>query len=135
MSDMSDYLEGASYDFWFRPGVAAPTRPTAHEVSLWSDVTDEDSGTGTELTDATAPGYTRPSVVFGAHTDGVGSNSAQVLRPFNSGGADWPTVTHYGIHDHLGNLLQSLKQLPAPLAIPPGQRATAEIGDLVISFQ
>lgn len=134
MSDLSNYLEEAIYNYFFRPGVGAPTRPTSLSISLWSDVTDSEAGTGTELSDPSSAGYARPAVTMGAFASGSGANDAVVLWPFNSGGGNWVTATHYGIHDHLGNLLQALKLLPAPITIPPGQRATAEIGDLVLNL-
>lgn len=132
MSDMSNYLETASYDFWFRPGAGAPTRPTSHSVSLWSAVTDAEAGTGTELTNGTSPAYARTAVTFGASVNGAGSNNIQVLFPI--AGGNWVTATHYGIHDHLGNLLQSLKPLPASISVTTGNRAVAEIGDLQLTF-
>lgn len=134
MTDMSNYLETASYDFWFRPGAAAPTRPTSHTVSLWSAVTDQEAGTGTELTNITAPGYARAAVVFGASVNGIGSNTALVAFPTNSSGASWPAATFYGVHDHLGNLLQRLVALPAPIIVPAGQHATIQIGGLILTF-
>lgn len=132
MSDMSNYLENASYDFWFRPGASAPTRPTSHTVSLWSAVTDAEAGTGTELSSGTSTGYARTAATFGAPTNGQGSNSAQVLFPI--AGNNWVTATHYGIHDHLGNLLQALKALPAPISVTTGNRAVAEVGDIQLAF-
>lgn len=132
MSDMSDYMEQSSYDFWFRPGVAAPTRPTGHEVSLWSVVIDEEEAVGTELTAITAPGYARASATFGAPDDGVGTNTNLVQWPLAT--ADWIPATHYGIHDHLGNPLQRLKALPSPITVVNGTRASAQPGDLQIAF-
>lgn len=128
MSDMSNYMETSTYDFWFRPGVSAPTRPTSHTVSLWSAVTDAEAGTGTELSNGTSPGYARVAATFGASTNGAGANDAQILWAIASG--NWVTATHYGIHDHLGNLLQALKALPAPITVTTGNRAVAEIGDI-----
>jgi hypothetical protein len=132
MSDMSDYLEVANYNYWFRPGEAAPTRPTGHTVSLWSAVTNDEQGVGTELTGVTAPSYVRTAVTFGPTDGGAGANSAKVEWPIAAG--DWPTATHYGIHDHLGNLLQRLKPLASPVTVTAGNRAVAEIGDLQIAF-
>jgi hypothetical protein len=132
MSDMSNYMETASYDFWFRPGASAPTRPTSHTVSLWSAVVDGEAGTGTELTNGTSPGYARAAVTFGSSTNGAGSNSAQVLWAIASG--DWIQATHYGIHDHLGNLLQTLKALPSPITVTTGNRAVSEVGDLQLAM-
>jgi hypothetical protein len=136
MADMSDYMETGNYDFWFRPAATAPTRPTSHVVSLWSAVTSADAGTGTELTGGTAPGYVRTggSALFGPSVDGVGGNVVQILFPINSGGSNWPAITHYGIHDHLGNLLQRLVPLQSPLIVPPGQRAVMEVGDIQLTF-
>lgn len=134
MADMSNYLETAISDFFFRPGAAAPTRPTSHEVSLWSVVTDAETGAGTELTSITAPGYTRMPMAFGTFVDGFGFNSARILFGVNTGGSDWPTIIAYGIHDQLGNLLQRLVPLNAPIVVPPGQRATMEIGDAAITL-
>lgn len=133
MSDMSDYLENASYDFWFRPNAAAPVRPTLHRISLWSAITNAEAGVGTELDGATtAPGYARFTVSFAPPLGGSGSNDVPAITPIAT--SNWPAATHYGVHDHLGNLLQSLKPLSQPVAVLAGNAGRWEPGDLQLTF-
>lgn len=99
MAEFSNYLENALVNAVLRN--TAYTSPTTVYVSLYTtDPTDADTGT-----EVTGGSYARTAVTFGAPTDGVTTNSADVTFPTAT--ASWGTVTHIGIHDAstAGNLL------------------------------
>jgi hypothetical protein len=99
MAEFSNYLENALIDAVLRN--TAYTSPTTVYVSLYtSDPTDADSGT-----EVSGGSYARTAVTFGAPSNGVSTNSADVTFPTATAG--WGTVSHIGIHDAStsGNLL------------------------------
>lgn len=99
MSKMSNYLENALVNATLRG--TAYTAPTSVYLALYTtDPTDADTGV-----EVTGGGYARKPITFGAPTDGVTTNSANVTFP--SATAGWGTVTHIGIRDAEtgGNLL------------------------------
>jgi hypothetical protein len=99
MAEFSNYLENALINATLRN--TAYTSPTTVYVSLYtSDPTDADSGT-----EVSGGSYARTAVTFGAPSNGVTTNSADVTFPTAT--ASWGTVTHIGIHDAStsGNLL------------------------------
>ena len=96
---MSNYLENALINVTLR--ATAYTAPTTVYVALFTtDPTD--AGSGTEVTGGS---YARTAVTFGAPSNGVSTNSADVT--FSTCTASWGTVSHIGIYDALttGNLL------------------------------
>ena len=101
MAEFSNYLENALINAVLRN--TSYTSPTTVYVSLYtSDPTDADSGTEVSTS---STGYARTAVTFGAPSNGVSTNSADVTFPTAT--ASWGTVTHIGIHDAstAGNLL------------------------------
>jgi hypothetical protein len=99
MSEMSNYLEDALINVTLR--ATAYTAPATVYVSLWtSDPTD--AGSGTEVSGGS---YARTAVTFGAPSNGVTTNSADVTFPTATG--SWGVVGWIGINDALtsGNLL------------------------------
>jgi hypothetical protein len=133
MSDLSNVMEQRLYDWLFRPGTAAPTRPTASFVGLFTAVTNAEAGTGTEVTGGS---YARVDVTgaLGAPTDGAGSNTAAVT--FAAPTANWGTVTHFGLFDAstAGNPVTALKALTASRVINNGDAAPSfAIGALTAS--
>ena len=99
MAEFSNYLENAVINAVLRN--TAYTSPTTVYVSLYtSDPTDADSGT-----EVSGGSYARTAVTFGAPSNGVSTNSADVEFPQAT--ASWGSVTHIGIHDaaSAGNLL------------------------------
>ena len=99
MSEMSNYLETALINVTLR--ATSYTEPTTVYVALYtSDPTDADTGT-----EVTGGSYARTSVTFGAPSNGVSTNSADVTFPTCT--AAWGTVTHIGLRDAstAGNLL------------------------------
>lgn len=128
MAEMSNYTKQAIADYFFRPAVTAPTRPTSFLASLWSAITDSDAGTGTELVVGTSPGYVRPLITFGNITIPGGVLTSNLTVVFATATGNWVTATHYGIHDHLGNLLQSLTALGAPQTVLSGNHAEIPAG-------
>lgn len=99
MAEMSNYLENALINVTLRN--TAYTTPTLVYVGLYTtDPTD--ANTGTEVSGGS---YARTAVTFGAPSNGVTTNSADVTFPTSSG--SWGTVGWIGILDAstAGNLL------------------------------
>lgn len=99
MSEMSNYLENALINATLR--ATTYTAPATVYVSLWtSDPTDADTGT-----EVSGGSYARTAVTMGAPSNGVTTNSADVVFPTATG--SWGTVGWVGINDALsgGNLL------------------------------
>ena len=96
---MSNFLENALINATLRN--TTYTSVATVYVSLWtSDPTD--AGSGTEVSGGS---YARTAVTFGAPSNGVTTNSADVTFPTAT--ASWGTVGWIGINDALssGNLL------------------------------
>jgi hypothetical protein len=101
MAEMSNYLENALINVTLR--ATSYTAPTTVYVALYTtDPTDADIGTEVS-TSGTA--YARTAVTFGAPSNGVSTNSADVTFPTATG--SFGTVTHVGLRDAstAGNLL------------------------------
>jgi hypothetical protein len=99
MSEFSNYLENALVNAVLRN--TTYTSPATVYVALFTtDPTD--AGSGTELSGSA---YARTAVTFGAPSNGVTTNSADVT--FATATASWGVVTHIGLYDALtsGNLL------------------------------
>jgi hypothetical protein len=99
MSEMSNYLENALVNVTLR--ATAYTAPATVYVSLWTSNPGDDAS-GTEVSGGS---YARTAVTFGAPSNGVTLNSADVTFPTAT--ASWGTVGWIGINDALttGNLL------------------------------
>jgi hypothetical protein len=99
MSEFSNYLENALINAVLR--ATTYTSPATVYVSLWTtDPTD--AGSGNEVSGGS---YARTSVPFGAPSNGVTSNNADVSFPQAT--ASWGTVGWIGLNDAStsGNLL------------------------------
>ena len=99
MAEFSNFLENALINATLR--ATTYTSPATVYVSLYTtDPTDADTGT-----EVSGGSYARTAVTFGAPSNGVTTNSADVTFPTSTG--SWGVVTHIGIHDALtgGNLL------------------------------
>ena len=99
MAEMSNFLENALINATLRN--TTYTSVATVYVSLWtSDPTD--AGSGTEVSGGS---YARTAVTFGAPSNGVTTNSADVTFPTCT--SAWGTVGWIGINDALttGNLL------------------------------
>ena len=99
MAEFSNFLEDALINAVLRN--TTYTSPATVYVSLYTtDPTDADTGT-----EVSGGSYARTSVTFGAPSNGVSTNSADVTFPTAT--ASWGTVSHIGIHDAstAGNLL------------------------------
>ena len=99
MAEMSNYLENALINATLR--ATTYTSVATVYVSLWtSDPTD--AGSGTEVSGGS---YARTAVTFGAPSNGVTLNSADVTFPTAT--ASWGVVGWIGINDAAtsGNLL------------------------------
>jgi len=99
MSEMSNFLEDALINATLR--ATTYTSVATVYVSLWTtDPTD--AGNGTEVSGGS---YARTAVTFGAPSNGVTTNDADVTFPTAT--ASWGTVGWIGINDAAtsGNLL------------------------------
>jgi len=99
MAEMSNFLENALINATLR--ATTYTSVATVYVSLWtSDPTD--AGSGTEVSGGS---YARTAVTFGAPSNGVATNSADVTFPTAT--ASWGVVGWIGINDAAtsGNLL------------------------------
>ena len=99
MAEMSNFLENALINATLRN--TTYTSVATVYVSLWtSDPTD--AGSGTEVSGGS---YARTAVTFGAPSNGVTTNNADVTFPTAT--ASWGTVGWIGINDAVtsGNLL------------------------------
>ena len=99
MAEMSNFLEDALINATLR--ATTYTSVATVYVSLWtSDPTD--AGSGTEVSGGS---YARTAVTFGAPSNGVTTNDADVTFPTCT--ASWGTVGWIGINDAAtsGNLL------------------------------
>jgi hypothetical protein len=99
MAEMSNFLEDALINATLR--ATTYTSVATVYVSLWtSDPTD--AGSGTEVSGGS---YARTAVTFGAPSNGVTTNSADVTFPTATG--SWGVVGWIGINDAStgGNLL------------------------------
>lgn len=95
----SDYLEEAIIEHFLRN--TAQTSPANVFCALYT-VDPSDSGGGTEVT---GNGYARQDITFGAPTDGLVQNSAEIAFPQAT--ASWGTIVAIGVFDAstAGNLL------------------------------
>jgi hypothetical protein len=101
MAEMSNFLENALINATLR--ATTYTSVATVYVSLWtSDPTD--AGSGTEVS-TSGTGYARTAVTFGAPSNGVTTNSADVTFPTAT--ASFGVVGWIGINDAVtaGNLL------------------------------
>ena len=101
MAEMSNYLENALINATLR-NTTYTSVATIYVALYTSDPTDADTGTEVS-TSGTA--YARTAVTFGAPSNGVSTNSADVTFPTAT--ASFGTVTHIGLRDAstAGNLL------------------------------
>jgi hypothetical protein len=91
MSEMSNYLENALINATLRN--TSYTSPSTVYVALHTaDPTD--AGSGTEVSGGS---YARTAVTFGAPSNGVTTNNANVEFPQATG--NWGTITHIGLWD------------------------------------
>ena len=99
MAEMSNFLENALLNATLN--ATTYTAPATVYVSLWtSDPTD--AGSGTEVSGGS---YARTAVTFGAPSNGVTTNNADVTFPTAT--SSWGVVGWIGINDAVtsGNLL------------------------------
>jgi hypothetical protein len=129
MAEMSNYLENALINATLRN--TSYTSPTTVYVSLWtSDPTD--AGSGTEVS-TSGTSYSRTSVTFGAPSNGVSTNNADVTFPTAT--ASWGTVGWIGINDAStsGNLLYHTA-LDTAKAIDSGDIFKIATGNLSVTL-
>lgn len=127
MSEMSNYLENALINVTLR--ATAYTAPSTIYVALYTtDPTDADTGT-----EVSGGSYARQSVAFGAPSNGVTSNTANVTFPTAT--ASWGTITHIGLRDAStgGNLLY-FTPLDASKTIATGDVFLIQTGNLTVTL-
>ncbi len=127
MANFSNYLENALINATLRN--TSYTSPTTVYVGLFtSDPTD--AGSGTEVAGGS---YARTAVTFGAPSNGVATNNADVTFPTATG--SWGTITHIGIHDAstTGNLLYH-SSLTASKTVGTGDVFKISSGNLSVTL-
>ena len=127
MAEFSNYLENALINAVLRN--TSYTSPATVYVSLYTtDPTDADTGT-----EVSGGSYARQAVTFGAPSNGVSTNSADVTFPTAT--ASWGTVSHIGIHDAStsGNLLFHTP-LDTAKTIDSGDIFKIETGNLSVTL-
>ena len=127
MAEFSNYLENALINAVLRN--TSYTSPATVYVSLYTtDPTD--AGSGTEVSGGS---YARTAVTFGAPSNGVSTNSADVTFPTCT--VSWGTVSHIGIHDAStsGNLLFHTP-LDTSKTIDSGDIFKIETGNLSVTL-
>ena len=127
MAEISNFLEDAIINATLRN--TTYTSVAAVYVSLWTtDPTD--AGSGTEVSGGS---YARTAVTFGAPSNGVTTNSADVTFPTATG--TWGTVGWIGINDALssGNLLYHTA-LDASKSITSGDIFKITTGNLSVTL-
>ncbi len=127
MSAISNYLENALINAVLRN--IPYTSPSAVYLALYtSDPTD--ANTGTEVTGGS---YQRQQITFSAPSDGMVSNSNEILFPVAT--ANWGTVTHIGILDAAtgGNLL-FYGAVTTPKTISTNDQLKINAGDISITL-
>jgi hypothetical protein len=99
MAEMSNYLENALLNATLNG--TTYTAPANIYVSLWTS-NPTDAGSGTEVSGGS---YARTAVTFGAPSNGVTTNNADVTFPTAT--SSWGVVGWIGINDAVtsGNLL------------------------------
>jgi hypothetical protein len=124
---MSNYLETALINGTLRN--IQYTVPSTVYLALYTSNPTE-AGTGTETTYG---GYARQEVTFSAPTNGVTSNSADIIFPGVASGT--PTITHVGIRDALtgGNLLY-YSSLSSPKSLTIGKQFIITAGQLTVTL-
>ncbi len=127
MSQFSNYLENALINATLRN--TTYTSPTTVYVALYS-TNPTDADTGTEIAGGS---YARTAVTFGAPSNGVSTNSADVTFPTATG--TWGTVSHIGIRDAstAGNLLYHAA-LTASKTVSSGDIFKISTGNLSVTL-
>ena len=127
MAEMSNYLENALINATLRNTTF--TSPTTIYVALYtSDPTDADTGT-----EVSGGSYARVAVTFGAPSNGVSTNSANV--EFAAATASWGTIGWIGLRDASsgGNLLYHTP-LTTSKAIDTGDIFRITTGNLSVTL-
>jgi hypothetical protein len=125
-------------NYWFRPGVAAPTRPTALYLALFTVTPNE--ATGTAGTEVVGGAYARQLItnVFSDPAVGSGCDNSAIIT-FPTVTVDWGTVTGFGIFSALtvgtryfSDLLRDSGGTPYTRAIVVGNTPSFDVGSLLI---
>lgn len=127
MSAMSNYLENALFNAVYRS--ISYVSPPAVYVALHTANPDEDAS-GLEVSGGS---YARQGIVFGAPTNGEGSNTSLITFPEAT--AVWGQITHFSLWDALtgGNMLM-YKDLDVPKPIGIGDVFKFKPGQIVARF-
>jgi len=134
MAEFSTYLENELYDHILRN--AAYTSPTTVYAALFGTTASTGNlEAGTLTGEIAGNGYARQAITFGAPTNGLGSNSAAVTFPVNTG-SNWGTIRYMAIMDAstAGNVLM-YTQLDSDVVINVGNQFQFNIGDIDADFK
>jgi len=131
MSDLSNYAENAIGNHVLRN--TSMTSPAAVYLAMFTAVSDSEAASGTEVsTSGTA--YARQAITFGAPTNGVFTNSAQLTYPQAT--APWGTVTHFAVYDALtvGNAISSIKALGSSVIVGNTDQLIFDAAAISVTF-
>lgn len=131
-SSWSDFAAHAMLNHVFRN--TAYTSPTVRVGLFGTTATVANLKINTQTGEISGNGYARQTVTFGAPTDGLGGNSAEVLFPVSTPGA-WGVVRFQALLDAAtaGQVL-SASQLGSDLTVNIGNQPRYPIGQLTQSI-
>src|SRR5690349_14121882 len=126
MGDLSNTMKGYLLD-WMK-NTNMPAAPAQFYVGLYT-AAPTDAGGGTPVAGGS---YARQAIDFADSAAGVVANNAPVSFPEAT--ADWGTVTHFAIFDHVsaGNMI-AWDALVTPKTIATGDTLTFDTGDLTFT--
>lgn len=142
---MSDFVEEGIINYFFRPNIAAPTRPTTVYLAAFSDDGPIEAGTGgTEI----GAGFSYARVLVHNNTGSTAkiaapaqvadaaesTNNAEIAFPANSHATDSYTIESLALVTTSSGAFTLLakKILAVPVAVAPGQLARVLTGDLLL---
>lgn len=130
MSDFSNYTETSVVNFFFRQNPGSVTSPAGVFLELYSAVSDAEAGTGTEVSFS---GYTREEITFGAPSNGVATNTNEIV--ITKGDAGDVTISHGAVGDDAtaGNRLTIIKALAASKTLGQGDSIRFAAGTISIT--
>lgn len=128
MSEQSNTLENEIINVFYRN--QSQTLSGNVYAALFTSNPDED-GSGTEVS---GNNYSRQQITLGAPSDGVSTNTNDLL--FEASGGDWGTITHAAVFDAAsGGNLMDYSSLDASEVINDGQTYTIPAGSLSVTKQ
>lgn len=130
-NELTDSYENSMLNWVLNVGT--PTRPSATYIALFTAVSNSETPSFTEVTNANS--YARTSATFSSASGGATSNSADVTFPTATG--SWGTVTHIGVCNsatHNNTDCMFVGALTASKTVDSGDTFKILAGDLDITL-